>query len=82
MIPFPLVLSGQTWCQRRQGNAPAGGDRALTEHLEASRVVEGGLKPGDRIVTQGLQFVQSDSPVTPDSQPIKDPGSDLAATSD
>jgi RND family efflux transporter MFP subunit len=46
------------------------------------RVVEDGLKPGDRIVTEGLQFVQADSPVTPDPQPIKDPGSDLAATSD
>jgi membrane fusion protein, multidrug efflux system len=46
------------------------------------RVVEDGLKPGERIVTEGLQFVQADAPVSPQVQKLKDPGNDLAATSD
>lgn len=46
------------------------------------RVVEDGLKPDDRIVTAGLQLVQSDAPVTPEPHEIKDPGTSLAATSD
>ncbi len=46
------------------------------------RVVEDGLKPGDRIVTEGLQFVQADSPVRPEPQKIRDPGTDLAATAE
>jgi RND family efflux transporter MFP subunit len=46
------------------------------------RVVQDGLKPGDRVITAGLMRVQVGAPVTPEMTTIKDPGINLMATAE